>query len=157
MSLEIERKFLVKNNDFKKVAFQQKTLQQGYLNSDKHRTVRVRISDNQGFITIKGISNASGTTRFEWEKEIDVEEAKQLLALCEPNIIEKTRFLVKNGTHVFEIDEFFGANKGLLIAEIELTSENETFEKPSWLGKEVTGNPIYYNASLSKFPFSSWE
>ena len=157
MSLEIERKFLVKNDAFKKVAFQQKTLQQGYLNSDKNRTVRVRISDNEGFITIKGVSNASGTTRFEWEKEIDVEEAKQLLALCEPNIIEKTRFLVKNGTHVFEIDEFFGANKGLLIAEIELTSENETFEKPSWLGKEVTGNPIYYNASLSKLPFSSWE
>ena len=157
MSLEIERKFLVKNNDFKKVAFQQKTLQQGYLNSDKHRTVRVRISDNEGFITIKGVSNASGTTRFEWEKEIDVEEAKQLLALCEPNIIEKTRFLVKNGTHIFEIDEFFGANKGLQIAEIELTAENEVFEKPSWLGKEVTGNPIYYNASLSKFPFSSWE
>ena len=157
MSLEIERKFLVKNNDFKKVAFQQKTLQQGYLNSDKHRTVRVRISDNQGFITVKGVSNASGTTRFEWEKEIDVKEAMQLLTLCEPNIIEKTRFLVKNGTHVFEIDEFFGANKGLLIAEIELTSENETFEKPSWLGEEVTGNPIYYNASLSKLPFSSWE
>ncbi|MDP5092180.1 MAG: CYTH domain-containing protein [Polaribacter sp.] len=157
MSLEIERKFLVKNDAFKKVAFQQKTLQQGYLNSDKHRTVRVRISDNEGFITIKGVSNASGTTRFEWEKEIDVEEAKQLLALCEPNIIEKTRFLVKNGTHVFEIDEFFGANKGLLIAEIELTSENETFEKPSWLGEEVTGNAKYYNASLSKLPFSSWE
>lgn len=157
MSLEIERKFLLKNDDFKKVAFQQKKLQQGYLNSDKNRTVRVRISDNQGFITIKGVSNESGTTRFEWEKEIDVEEAKQLLALCEPSIIEKTRFLVKNGTHIFEIDEFFGANNGLLVAEIELNSENEPFEKPTWLGEEVTGNPIYYNASLSKLPFLSWK
>jgi CYTH domain-containing protein len=157
MSLEIERKFLVKNNDFKKVAFQQKILQQGYLNSDKHRTVRIRIADNQGFITVKGVSNTSGTTRFEWEKEIDVQEAKQLLALCEPNIIEKKRFLVKIGIHIFEIDEFFGANKGLLIAEIELSSENEKFEKPSWLGEEVTGNPMYYNASLSKLPFSSWK
>ena len=157
MSIEIERKFLVKNDDFKKMSFQQKTLQQGYLNSDKHRTVRIRISDNQGFITIKGVSNASGTTRFEWEKEIDVQEAKQLLSLCEPNIIEKTRFLVKNGIHIFEIDEFFGANNGLLIAEIELNSENEAFEKPSWLGEEVTGNAKYYNASLSKLPFSSWK
>ncbi|WP_445749054.1 CYTH domain-containing protein [Polaribacter sp.] len=157
MSVEIERKFLVKNDDFKKMSFQQKTLQQGYLNSDKHRTVRIRISDNQGFITVKGVSNAAGTTRFEWEKEIDVQEAKQLLALCEPNIIEKTRFLVKNGIHIFEIDEFFGANKGLLIAEIELSSENEKFEKPSWLGEEVTGNARYYNASLSKLPFSSWK
>lgn len=157
MSLEIERKFLVKNDDFKKVAFHQKIIKQGYLNSDKNRTVRIRISDNQGFITVKGISNDSGTTRFEWEKEIDVEEANQLLALCEPNIIEKTRFLVKNGTHIFEIDEFFGANKGLLIAEIELKFEDETFEKPIWLGKEVTGNATYYNASLSKLPFSLWK
>lgn len=156
MSLEIERKFLVKNDDFKKVAFQQKTLKQGYLNSDKHRTVRIRIADNQGFITIKGVSNTSGTTRFEWEKEIDVKEAKQLLALCEPTIIEKTRFFLKNGSHIFEIDEFFGENKGLLIAEIELNSENEAFEKPTWLGEEVTGNTKYYNSYLSKFPFSTW-
>ena len=157
MGLEIERKFLVKNDTWKKVTFKQIIIKQGYLNSNKNRTVRIRISDNQGFITVKGVSNDSGTTRFEWEKEIDVQEANQLLAICEPNIIEKTRYLVKNGIHIFEIDEFFGANKGLLIAEIELTSENETFEKPSWLGKEVTGNPIYYNASLSKLPFSSWE
>ncbi len=157
MSLEIERKFLVKNDEYKKVAFQQKTLKQGYLNADKNRTVRIRICDNQGFITIKGISNASGTTRFEWEKEIDLEEATQLLTLCEPTIIEKTRFLVKNRNHIFEIDEFFGANSGLVIAEIELNSENEFFEKPAWLGEEVTGNPKYYNASLSKFPFCDWK
>ena len=154
--IEIERKFLVKNDAFKKVSFQQKIIKQGYLNSDKNRTVRIRISDHQGFITVKGVSNASGTTRFEWEKEIDVQEANQLLAICEPNIIEKTRYLVKNGIHIFEIDEFFGANKGLVIAEIELNSENETFEKPTWLGEEVTGNAKYYNSYLSKFPFSTW-
>ena len=103
------------------------------------------------------MSNASGTTRFEWEKEIDVQEANQLLAICEPNIIEKTRYLVKNGIHIFEIDEFFGANKGLVIAEIELNSENEAFEKPSWLSEEVTGNTMYYNTTLSKLPFSLWK
>jgi len=157
MSLEIERKFLVKNDTWKKVTFKQIIIKQGYLNSDKNRTVRIRISDHQGFITVKGVSNASGTTRFEWEKEIDVQEANQLLAICEPNIIEKTRYLVKNGIHIFEIDEFFGANKGLVIAEIELNSENEAFEKPSWLSEEVTGNTMYYNATLSKLPFSLWK
>jgi len=157
MSVEIERKFLVKNDDFKKVSFQQKTLKQGYLNSDKNRTVRIRISDNQAFITVKGISNDAGTIRFEWEKEIDIKEATEMLSLCEPTIIDKTRFLVKNGTHIFEIDEFYGENKGLIVAEIELNSENESFEKPTWLGKEVTGIKKYYNANLSKFPFCDWK
>jgi CYTH domain-containing protein len=156
MSLEIERKFLVKNDVFKKESFQQKIIKQGYLNSNKNRTVRIRISDHQGFITVKGVSNASGTTRFEWEKEIGQEEAAQLLSICEPTIIEKTRFLVEFGTHIFEIDEFFGTNKGLFIAEIELNSENEAFEKPTWLGEEVTGNVKYYNSYLSKFPYSTW-
>jgi len=157
MSVEIERKFLVKNDDFKKVSFQQKTLKQGYLNSDKNRTVRIRISDNQAFITVKGISNDAGTIRFEWEKEIDIKEATEMLSLCEPTIIYKTRFLVKNGTHIFEIDEFYGENKGLIVAEIELNSEDESFEKPTWLGKEVTGIKKYYNANLSKFPFCDWK
>lgn len=157
MNIEIERKFLIKNDAFKKVAFQQKIIKQGYLNSDKNRTVRIRISDNQGFIAIKGASNESGITRFEWEKEISIEEATQLLALCEPTIIEKTRFLVKNGLHIFEVDEFDGENKGLFIAEIELNFETESFEKPFWLGKEVTGNSKYYNSYLSKFPFSTWK
>ena len=156
MSLEIERKFLVNNDAFKKVSFQQKIIKQGYLNSDKNRTVRIRISDHQGFITVKGVSNASGATRFEWEKEIDVTEATEMLSLCETTIIDKNRFMVESGKHIFEIDEFYGDNQGLIIAEIELNSENETFEKPTWLGAEVTGNAKYYNSYLSKFPFSTW-
>ena len=156
MSLEIERKFLVKNDTWKKVTFKQIIIKQGYLNSDKNRTVRIRISDHQGFITVKGVSNASGATRFEWEKEIDVTEATEMLSLCETTIIDKNRFLVESGKHIFEIDEFYGDNQGLIIAEIELNSENETFEKPTWLGEEVTGNAKYYNSYLSKFPFSTW-
>jgi len=156
MSLEIERKFLVKNENFKKEFYQKNQLKQGYLNSDKNRTVRVRISDNRSFLTIKGKSNSTGTTRFEWEKEIDKMEAEQLLLLCEPLIIDKTRFYVKSENHIFEVDEFYGDNEGLIVAEIELSSENESFKKPSWLGKEVTGDKRYYNSSLSKISFKSW-
>lgn len=156
MSLEIERKFLVKNDDYKREAYQKKEMKQGYLNADKNRTVRIRIANDKAFITIKGKSNSSGTTRFEWEKEIDKNEAEQLLALCEPSIIDKTRFLVKSNHHTFEIDEFYGDNQNLVVAEIELSSENETFEKPVWLGKEVTGNKKYYNSSLSKNPYNNW-
>ena len=156
MSLEIERKFLVKNEDFKTDAYQKKLLKQGYLNSDKNKTVRVRIADDKGFITLKGKSNSTGTTRFEWEKEIDLLEAEQLLLLCEPSVIDKTRFYVKSENHIFEVDEFYSDNQGLIVAEIELNSENEQFKKPSWLGKEVTGNIKYYNSSLSKNPFKNW-
>ena len=156
MSLEIERKFLVKNEDFKKEFYQKKQLKQGYLNSDKNRTVRVRISDDHAFLTIKGKSNSTGTTRFEWEKEIDVSEAERLLLLCEPSIIDKIRFYIKSEHHIYEVDEFFGENKGLIVAEIELNSENESFKKPLWLGKEVTGDKKYYNSSLSKISFKSW-
>ena len=156
MSLEIERKFLVENEDFKTDAYQKKLLKQGYLNSDKNRTVRVRIADDKSFITIKGKSNSTGTTRFEWEKEIDLLEAEQLLLLCEPSVIDKTRFYVKSENHIFEVDEFYSDNQGLIVAEIELNSENEQFKKPSWLGKEVTGNIKYYNSSLSKNPFKNW-
>ena len=156
MSLEIERKFLVKNDDFKNHFYQKKSLKQGYLNSDKNRTVRIRIADNSAFITIKGKSNSSGTTRFEWEKEIDKSEAEQLLLLCEPSIIDKTRFYIKSENHIFEVDEFYGDNTDLIVAEIELNSENESFKKPLWLGKEVTGDKRYYNSSLSKIPFKSW-
>ncbi|QNM85140.1 CYTH domain-containing protein [Polaribacter pectinis] len=157
MSVEIERKFLVKNDAFKKESYQKKMLKQGYLNSDKNRTVRIRITDDTAFITIKGKSNKAGTTRFEWEKEINKTEAEKLLLLCEPTIIEKTRFLIQKGKHVFEVDEFYNDNKGLIVAEVELTSENENFEKPKWLDKEVTGDLKYYNSSLSKLPFKDWK
>ncbi|MFK8058753.1 MAG: CYTH domain-containing protein [Polaribacter sp.] len=156
MSIEIERKFLVKNDSFKKESHQKKHIKQGYLNSDKNRTVRIRIADDKAFLTIKGKSNKTGTTRFEWEKKIDILEAEELLLLCEPTIIEKTRFLVKKEEHIFEIDEFYGDNKGLIIAEIELQNEKEVFLKPDWLGKEVTGTLDYYNSKLSKHPFKDW-
>ena len=156
MSLEIERKFLVKNTDFKKESYKSSLFKQGYLTTDEHRTVRVRVTDTTAFLTIKGKSNTAGTTRFEWEKEIDFAEGEALLLLCKPNIIEKKRYFVKNGAFVFEVDEFFGNNKGLLLAEIELKNEADTFIKPNWLAEEVTGDEKYYNAYLSKKPYSSW-
>lgn len=156
MNKEIERKFLVKGN-FKKYAIKSYTISQGFLSTVPERTVRVRIKDNQGFLTVKGIGNASGTTRFEWEKEISKIEAEKLLALCEPTIIEKVRYIIPTDNKLFfEVDEFLGENNGLLIAEIELPEENTIFKKPSWLGKEVTGQVAYYNARLSKKPFSIW-
>ena len=154
--IEIERKFLVKSNDFKTQAFAQNRIAQGYLNSTPERTVRVRIKGEKGFLTIKGIGNESGMTRFEWEKEIPVEEALQLLKLCEGGKIDKIRFEIQSGKHIFEVDEFFGENEGLIIAEIELSSETENFEKPDWLGEEVTNDEKYYNAYLSRNPFKEW-
>lgn len=156
MSIEIERKFLVKNLDFKNESNQKNYIMQGYLNSNKNRAVRIRISNASGFITVKGKSNTEGTTRFEWEKEIPVSEAKQLLLLCESGIIEKHRYLIKKGKYTFEVDEFLGDNLGLIVAEIELNSENETFERPNWLDKEVTGELKYYNSNISKLPFKDW-
>lgn len=153
---EIERKFLVTSHSFKEEAYESQSISQGFLNSDKARTVRVRIYGKSGFLTIKGESSADGTTRFEWEKEISINEAKSLLKLCESGIIEKTRYLVKVNEHIFEIDEFYGENQGLIIAEIELNSADEKFPKPNWLGEEVTGNPKYYNSVLSKSPFKTW-
>ena len=156
MTVEIERKFLVTSLDFKQDAFQKNYIKQGFLNSDKERVVRVRIKDNKGFLTIKGPSNANGTTRFEWEKEIDRDEAEKLFGICEKGIIEKYRYLIKTGKHIFEVDEFLGENNGLLIAEVELEDENEHFAKPQWLGKEVTGIAQYYNSNLSKHPYNEW-
>ncbi|MFV8321700.1 CYTH domain-containing protein [Flavobacterium sp. LB3P21] len=154
--IEIERKFLVTDDSFKAVAFAQNHIAQGYLSSAPERTVRVRIKGDKGYLTIKGISNDSGMSRFEWEKEIPVTEAKELLLLCEKGVIDKTRFEVKQGNHVFEIDEFYGENEGLIVAEIELGSETETFEKPNWLGEEVTNINRYYNAYLSTNPYKNW-
>ena len=154
--IEIERKFLVTSDAFKKEAFAQNRIAQGYLSSVPERTVRVRIKGDKGFLTIKGASNETGLSRFEWEKEIPVDEATALLKLCEKGIIDKTRFEVKIGNHIFEVDEFYGENKGLIIAEVELKSETEAFEKPVWLGKEVTNDIRYYNSYLSKNPFTNW-
>ena len=154
--IEIERKFLVTDDSFKKEAFAQNHIAQGYLSSVPERTVRVRIKGDKGYLTIKGISNDSGMSRFEWEKEIPVAEAKELLLLCEKGVIDKTRFEIKRGNHIFEVDEFYGKNEGLIVAEIELDSETETFEKPSWLGDEVTNSNRYYNAYLSTNPYKNW-
>ncbi|WP_028889895.1 CYTH domain-containing protein [Tenacibaculum ovolyticum] len=156
MTFEIERKFLVNSTDYKQVAYKKSYIKQGFLNSKKERVVRVRIKDDTGFLTIKGASNKSGTTRFEWEKEIELKEAKDLFNLCEEGIIEKYRYLIKENNHTFEVDEFIGENIGLVVAEIELEDENENFTTPNWLGKEVTGIVKYYNSNLSKLPFSKW-
>jgi len=156
-TLEIERKFLVNTMDFKEFASAKRRIVQGFLNTHPERTVRVRVAGNQAYLTIKGKGNISGTTRFEWEDTIPVEEAKNLLQLCEPGILEKIRYEVPVGKHIFEVDEFLGENKGLFVAEVELSHENETFEKPDWLGNEVTGMVQYYNSSLSKNPFILWD
>ena len=153
---EIERKFLVKSDTYKTEAFSKKRIVQGFLNTHPERTVRVRIKDNSAFLTVKGKSNKAGTIRMEWEKEITVKDAEALLALCEEGKIDKVRYEVSVRNHIFEIDEFFGNNKGLTIAEIELSEENEKFKKPAWLGKEVTGKVKYYNSALSKNPFKNW-
>lgn len=153
---EIERKFLVTSEAFKNEAHKRILIWQGFLNTHPERTVRVRIQGNDGFITIKGKSNETGLSRFEWEKQISLAEAEALLHLCEPGIIEKTRYEISSDNHTFEVDEFTAENEGLIIAEIELESENEPFSKPDWLGKEVTGDVKYYNSQLSKNPFKNW-
>ncbi len=155
MAQEIERKFLVKG-EFKQQSSKATRITQGYLSSVPERTVRVRIKGDKGFITIKGIGSASGASRYEWEKEIPVSEVEQLLTICEPGVIDKTRYLVKSGDHTFEVDEFYGENEGLVVAEIELSSEDEAFIRPEWLGMEVTGETKYYNSMLMKKPFKSW-
>ena len=146
---EIERKFLVKNDDYKLKAARYHHIVQAYLNRDPARTVRIRIKDASAYITIKGASNVSGTTRFEWEKEIPVEEARALIRLAEPGVIEKVRYIVPVNHHLFfEVDEFLGDHQGLVVAEIELSDENTPFDKPEWLGEEVTGQSQYYNSSM---------
>lgn len=155
MAQEIERKFLVKGG-FKNLAKKETRITQGYLSSVPERTVRVRLKGEKGFITIKGIGNKSGASRYEWEKEIPTEEVKELLSICEPGVIDKTRFLVEAGEHTYEVDEFYGENEGLTVAEVELSSEDEQFEKPEWLGEEVTGDAKYYNSMLMKNPYTKW-
>ena len=156
MNQEIERKFLV-TGDYKSHAVRSFRIVQGYLSSVSGRTVRIRIKGDKGYITIKGKSNESGLSRYEWEKEIPIQEAEELFQLCEPGAIEKTRYEIPAGKHIFEVDEFYGDNTGLTMAEVELESENESYIKPEWLGIEVTGDCRYYNSCLTKHPFKDWE
>jgi CYTH domain-containing protein len=154
---EIERKFLIQTDDYKKEAYAKNHIVQGFLSRDPDRTVRIRLKNGQGYLTVKGRSNKSGTSRMEWEYPIEEADALGLLKLCLEPLIEKFRYLVKSGTHVVEVDEFQGQNLGLVVAEVELNAEEERFTKPVWLGKEVTGDPKYYNAQLSKIPFIQWK
>ena len=158
MAQEIERKFLVKGA-YKSLAFQSVRITQGYLNSAPERTVRVRVKGDRGFLTIKGRSSVSGASRYEWEREIPVEEARALLELAEPGVIDKTRHLIRNtdGRHLWEVDEFYGDNEGLTVAEIELQAEDEAFDRPDWLGEEVTADRRYYNSMLAKNPYKHWQ
>lgn len=154
--LEIERKFLVKGDDYKRLAFDKSHIQQGYICSGNGRTVRVRIRDEHAFLTIKGPSLNGGLSRYEFEQEIPLDAAHDLMQLCEPGIIDKIRWLVKSGRHTFEVDEFFGDNEGLVMAEVELGAEDEPYEKPDFIGREVTGDRRYYNSHLRNYPYKLW-
>lgn len=156
MAQEIERKFLVKDLSFKEVAYSSSRIAQGYICSSRGRTVRVRIRNEKGYLTIKGPAGENGLSRYEWEKELPLAEAQELMKLCEPGMIDKVRYLVQCGKHVYEVDEFHGDNEGLVVAEIELSSEDESFEKPDFIGEEVTGIVKYYNSFLMKYPYSKW-
>lgn len=156
MAQEIERKFLV-TGEYKPLSFAHSHIAQGYISSARGRTVRVRIRDGEGYLTIKGPSDQSGLARYEWERKISLDEARELMAICEPGVIDKTRWLVRSGPHVFEVDEFHGENRGLVVAEVELSHEDETYEKPPFLGQEVTGDVRYYNSFLTKWPYTTWK
>ena len=147
--IEIERKFLVKAYGYRKEAHRKTKIIQGYLTKDPKRTVRVRIREDQGFLTIKGLSSEDGLSRFEWEKEIPLNEAQELITLCLPTVIEKTRYEVTYKGYLFEVDEFEGTHNGLVLVEVELNTPKDIFEKPNWVGKEVTGDEKYYNSYLS--------
>lgn len=157
MAKETERKFLV-CGEFKPLAFKKMRIAQGYLCSDPERTVRIRMKDDKGYITVKGKGNETLTSRFEWEMEIPSEDARELLKLCKPGVIDKTRYLIKNtdGIHTWEVDEFYGENEGLVVAEIELRAENDTFDIPSWIGEEVSSDKRYFNSALAVKPFTKW-
>ena len=156
MNKEIERKFLVLNNDFEKEAEKSSKTIQGYLSKDPERIVRIRIKDEKAYLTVKGIAEKNGLERFEYETEINKQDGLQLLDLCLPEIISKTRYFVSFKNHTFEVDVFEGKNEGLILCEIELENLNDNFEKPDWLGKEVTGDKRYYNSYLSEHPYSEW-
>ncbi len=155
MAVEVERKFLVKA-DYKYLAEDSVQILQGYLSTVPERSVRVRITGEKGYITVKGIGNESGISRLEWEYEIPVSDANELLGICETGIIRKKRYSIDYKGHTFEVDEFYGENEGLVVAELELSSEDEAFDKPSWLGREITGETKYYNLILIRHPYKDW-
>ena len=155
-NIEIERKFLVKG-EYKQLASRSYRIAQGYLCTEPGRTVRVRTKGDKGYLTIKGKRSTSGLSRYEWEKEIQLTDALELLQLCQPSIIDKTRYEVVFEGQTYEVDEFYGANEGLTVAELELPSEDATFSTPDWLGDEVTQDKRYTNSYLSIVPFSKWE
>ncbi len=152
MALEIERKFLVKT-DFDFSGYPHKRIKQAYLCSVPERSVRVRIKGEQAFLTVKGVGNATELSRYEFEKEIDTEDAEDLLKICEPGMIDKTRYLINYKNHIFELDVFHGLHKGLILCEIELESEDADFDKPEWLGREVTGDKRFYNSNIAKYSY----
>ena len=154
--IEIERKYLVKDNRYKELAHRSTPIIQGFLNTHPDRTVRIRISGDTAWITVKGRSNEAGTERFEWERPIEVSAAEQLIPLCEPGVIAKTRYEVLHHGQRFEVDEFHQANQGLVLAELELEREDSPVHRPDWLGEEVTGDIRYYNSTLSKQPYTTW-
>lgn len=155
--LEIERKFLVLNDDYKRLATSHSRIRQGYICSGRGRTVRVRSRDDHAYLTIKGPSLDGGLSRYEFEKEITPDEASHLFQLCEPGIIDKIRYLVPSGGHTFEVDEFYGDNEGLVMAEVELSSPEESYEKPPFIGREVTGDRRFYNSHLRLNPYRLWQ
>ena len=156
MAQEIERKFLVLNETYKSAGNSSFRIRQGYLSSNPERSVRIRIKGDSGYITVKGATDPSGISRYEWEKMIPAMEAEELLNICEPGTIDKIRYEIEFGNHIFEVDEFLGDNLGLVIAELELTSEDESYQRPDWLGCEVTGQLKYYNSQLSRRPYNLW-
>ena len=154
--IEIERKFLVTDDSYKQLATSHSRIRQGYICSGNGRTVRVRQRGDKGYLTIKGPSADGGLSRYEFEKEITLDEADHLFQLCEPGIIDKTRYLVPSGSHTFEVDEFYGDNQGLIMAEVELSRPDEPFIAPPFIGKEVTGDRRYYNSHLRNYPYCEW-
>ena len=157
MALEIERKFLVLDDSYKHEAFSSSHISQGYICSERGRTVRIRIRDNEAFLTIKGPSLDGGLSRYEFEQSIPMDDAEKLMTLCDEGIIDKTRWLVKSGDHTFEIDEFHGDNDGLVVAEVELKNAREVPILPHFIGKEVTGDRRYYNSQLRRNPYRIWK
>ena len=156
MAVEIERKFLVEGTEYRRMAYSSDRIVQGYICRQDGNSVRVRIRDGRGYLTIKGPSLDGGLSRYEWEREISLSEAEDLLLLCRDAKIDKRRYLVKCGNHTYEVDEFYGDNEGLVVAEIELSDKDEPFERPSFLGREVTSEARYYNGHLTRFPYKDW-